>query len=126
MEEKKIYTYSYSAAENNEIKRIREKYEPKSKEISKIEQLRKLDESVSKSSAIISITIGIIGTLLFGAGMSFIMVWADTLFGAGIVIGGIGILIAASAYPVYQAVLDKKRKKIAPMILSLSDEILKK
>lgn len=126
MEDKKIYTYSYSAAENNEIKRIREKYEPKSKEVSKIEQLRKLDQSVYNAATTVSLIIGIVGTLLFGTGMSFIMVWADTLFGVGIVIGGIGILIAASAYPVYQAVLDKKRKKIAPMILSLTDEILKK
>lgn len=126
MEDKKIYTYSYSAAENNEIKRIREIYEPKSKEVSKIEQLRKLDQSVYNAATTVSLIIGIVGTLLFGTGMSFIMVWADTLFGVGIVIGGIGILIAASAYPVYQAVLDKKRKKIAPMILSLTDEILKK
>lgn len=126
MENKKVYTYSYSAAENNEIKRIREKYEPKSTELSKIEQLRKLDNSVSQSSTIIAITIGIIGTLLFGTGMSFIMVWADTLFGAGIVIGGLGILTAASAYPVYQSVLEKKRKKIAPMILSLTDELIQR
>ncbi len=126
MENNKTFSYTYSTAENKEIENIRQKYEVKSQEHSKLEQLRGLDKSVSNSSAIIAITIGIIGALLFGTGMSFIMVWADTLFAAGIVIGGFGILIAASAYPVYQAVLAKKRKKIAPTILSLTDELLKK
>lgn len=126
MENNKTFSYTYSTSENKEIKSIREKYETKTQELSKLEQLRRLDKSVSESSAIIAMTIGIIGALLFGTGMSFIMVWADTLFAAGIVIGGFGILIAASAYPVYQAVIAKKRKKIAPTILSLTDELLKK
>lgn len=125
MEEKKVYTYSYSAAENNEIKKIREKYEPKNEEISKLEQLRRLDGSVYKSATIASLVLGIIGTLLLGMGMSCVMVWGDNLFALGVIIGILGILIIAAAYPVYQIIVEKKRKKIAPMILSLTDEIMK-
>ena len=44
---KNVFSYTYSASQNNEIKRIREKYLPK--EETKLEQLHRLDESTSPS-----------------------------------------------------------------------------
>lgn len=45
-DDEKKFTYTYSAAEQEEVKKIRQKYlRP---EENKMEQLRKLDESVTK------------------------------------------------------------------------------
>lgn len=125
MNEKKKYSYSYSAQENKEIRRIREKYsEPDEKE-TKLEQLRRLDESVNKSAMTVSLTVGIIGALILGLGMSCIMVWADKLFVPGIILGIIGIVVSVLAYPVYKTKSEKKRKEIAPLIIKLTDELMK-
>ncbi|MGN0573545.1 MAG: hypothetical protein ACI4IX_06360 [Acutalibacteraceae bacterium] len=123
--DKEKNTYLYSAAENKEIKRIREKYETPEKKDSKMEQLRKLDASVHNAAVASSLAVGIIGALILGFGMSCALVWSDKMFVAGIIFGIIGIIIAAFAYPVYKAVTEKKRKEVAPLILELTDELLK-
>ena len=43
----------------------------------------------------------------------------------GIVVGLVGMVPVALAYPIYDRVLKKQRKKIAPEILRLTDELLK-
>jgi hypothetical protein len=43
----------------------------------------------------------------------------------GIIIGLIGGIIAALAYPIYNAIIKAKRRKIAPEIIRLTDELLK-
>lgn len=125
MENKKTNTYSYSSSENEEIKRIREKYEFRGERNSKMERLRKLDESVRITATMVSISVGVIGLLLFGFGLSCVLVWADSLSAAGIVFGAIGIILIAMALPVYNMVENKKMKKIAPEIIRLTDELMK-
>lgn len=123
MEDKKKFTYIYSSAENNEIKQIREKYAGENE--SKVEQLRKLDKSVNDAAAAASLVTGIIGMLILGFGLSCVLVWNDSMFIPGIVIGIIGIIILSFAYPAYRVVATVRRKKIAPMIIKLADEIMK-
>lgn len=125
MENKKTNTYSYSAAENSEIMRIREKYEFRGERNLKIEQLRKLDRSVRKAASAISISIGVIGIFLLGFGLSCVLVWKESMFAEGIAVGVIGIVTIISALPVYNIVEKKKRKKVAPEIIKLTDELLK-
>lgn len=125
MNEKKKYSYSYSAQENKEIKRIREKYTEPSERETKLEQLRRLDESVTKSAMAVSLTVGILGALILGFGMSCIMVWSENMFVPGIIFGIIGIVISVLAYPIYKIKTEKKRKEIAPLILKLTDELIK-
>lgn len=122
MENKDIFSYTYSAKQQEEIKKIREKYVPK--ETDKMEQLRRLDASVTKKSTIISLIVGIIGALILGTGMSMCMVWAD-LFIPGILVGIIGIAAVSMAYPLYSYITKKERKKITPEILRLTDELMK-
>ena len=124
MNEKKKYSYSYSAQENNEVKRIREKYTEPSEREMKLEQLRRLDESVTKTAIAVSLTVGIIGALILGFGMSCVMVWSEKMLVQGIILGIIGIIISASAYPIYKITAEKKRKEIAPLILKLTDELI--
>lgn len=124
MEEKKeTFTYNYSASQQAEIRKIREKYIPK--EETKIEQLRRLDESTTKSGMIVSLTVGIISTLVMGFGMCCTMVWTESLFIPGIVIGVIGMAGIAAAYPLYLHITKKRREKVAPEIMRLTDELMK-
>lgn len=83
--ENKSFSYTYSANQKNEIKQIREKYMPK--EADKMEQLRRLDQSVTQKAMMYSLSAGITGALVMGFGMCCAMVWKGSLFIPGIIIG---------------------------------------
>ena len=126
MEEKKeTFNYTYSAAQQEEIKSIREKYMRPTPEEDKMERLRRLDASVTRLGTIVSLMVGIISALILGIGMCCTMVWAETFFIPGIFIGVIGIAGVIAAYPVYDYITKKQREKLAPEILRLSDELIK-
>lgn len=127
-ENKETFRYTYSAKEQEEIRRIREKYAQP--EDDKMEQLRKLHGSASRKAQTRSITIGVIGALLLGTGMSLFMTELSQLLGGaalfvGIPVGIVGIGLVALAYPVYNRTLTRERQRIAPEILRLTDELLK-
>lgn len=122
-ENREGFSYTYSAEEQQELKRIREKYLPK--EENKMEQLRSLDSKATGKATMIAIIIGVIGALLLGVGMCCTMVWQGKWFVPGILVGIIGIGIVAIAYPVYNKTLKTEREKIAPEVLRLTEELLK-
>lgn len=117
------FQYSYSAKQKGEIQRIRSKYEAPKED--KIAYLRRLDEGVTRKGTMISILLGIIGTLIMGTGMSCILVLGQEWFVPGIIIGIIGIFLLAVAYPVYGYITKKEREKITPEVLRLTEELLK-
>lgn len=116
------FRFTYSAKEQEEIKKIRQKYIP---ENNKMDLLRRLDKSVTQNGTVYAIALGIIGSLLLGIGMCCTMVWSAVWFLPGIAIGIIGIGIMAVAYPAYNYITKKEREKIAPEILRLTDELMK-
>lgn len=120
-EKKNSFEYEYSAGQELEIAKIRAKYLPK--EESKMETLRKLDKSVERPGMITGIALGVIGCLVLGTGMSCVMVWTDSLFVVGIVVGIIGLLMVALAYPLYACITKKQKEKLAPQILALTEEL---
>lgn len=127
------FEYTYSAAQREEAEKIRKKYvQP---EQTKMDVLRQLDRSASRKAQRKAITVGVIGSLLMGIGMSLTMTDLGQILGLswngydvsmllGIVIGLVGIVQVALAYPVYDRALKKARKRIAPEILRLTDELL--
>lgn len=119
---KESFNYTYSAKQQEEIRKIREKYAPK--EADKMEQLRRLDAGVTQKGTAISLVVGVIGALVLGVGMCCCMVWTD-LFILGIAVGIIGIAAVSAAYPLYNYVTKKEREKIAPEIIRLTDELMK-
>lgn len=121
-QEKEKFSYTYSAKEQEEVNRIRKKYVA---EDNKLEQLRRLDAGVTEKATAVSIIVGVIGALVLGVGMCCAMVWQGMWFIPGIVIGLAGMAVVAMAYPIYQKVLKKERKKIAPEIIRLTDELIK-
>ena len=116
------FSFTYSAKEQEEIKKIRQKYLPKE---DKMEQLRSLDKNVTKKGTIYSIALGVAGILLLGIGMSCTMVFEAKWFAFGIIAGLTGIVIMTIAYPIYNYVIKREREKIAPEILKLTDELMK-
>lgn len=137
MEEKnknETFSFSYSAKEQKEIQTIRSKYAPPAPANDKeqmMERLRALDGAVARKASAISLTMGIIGALLLGLGMSLITTNLSVTIGIddpmipGIIIGLLGIGVASLSYPVYTAVTRRERARIAPEILHLTDELLK-
>lgn len=121
--EHEAFRYTYSAKEQEEVKKIRQKYIPK--EADKMEQLRKLDQSVTRKGTTASLAVGIVGALLLGIGMCCAMVWMGQWFIPGIIIGLVGIAVVSLAYPLYQRITKKEREKIAPEIMRLTDELMK-
>lgn len=116
------FEYTYSAKQREEILKIRQKYLPK--EENKLEQLRRLDESVTTKGTVVSLILGIISTLVFGIGLSCCLVWTSTLLIPGILIGAVGIVGIAMAYPVYERITAKERQRLAPEILRLTEELM--
>ncbi|MBE6675885.1 MAG: hypothetical protein E7594_03485 [Ruminococcaceae bacterium] len=123
------FIYTYSAKDQSEIDRIRQKYTTNPKD-DKIKRLHDLDASVHSRASAASIAVGTVGALIMGAGMSIVMTEFGQFFGlgaytspVGIAIGVVGLAIAICAYPLYRTVSERRRKKIAPEILSLLDEL---
>ena len=128
MENKEGFNFTYSAAQQQEVENIRKKYLPKEED--KMEQLRKLHAIPTQKAQAASLAVGIIGALIMGTGMSLAMTDIGAALGSlamviGIVIGIVGMVLVALAYPLYNRVLKKQREKLAPAILRLSDELLK-
>ncbi len=129
-ENKETFTYTYSAQQQEEIQKIRQKYLPAEKgEVDQMERLRTLDRGVTKKASVAALTVGIISALVMGFGMSLVMTDLSDMVGVtrplipGIIIGAVGMLGVIAAWPLYQRITAKERKRIAPEILRLVDEL---
>ena len=124
------FSYTYTAAEKKEVNSIRKKYLPH--EETKLERLRRLDESVTRKGTVVALIIGIVGALIAGFGMSLIMTDIAASLDStlsmvlGIILGFVGIGIALTAYPTYGFITKRTRERLAPEILRLADELLQK
>ena len=131
--DKETFSYTYSAKEQAEIQKIRDKYEKPTAEEDKMTQLRRLDASVHSKATAVALVLGIIGALIMGCGMSLIMTDIGAILGApsnlamliGVPIGIVGMVLVCLAYPVYNRKVKKEREKIAPEIIRLTDELMK-
>ena len=133
-QEKSGFTYTYSAKEQAELKRIRDKYTAPTEVEDKMARLRRLDASVTNTAQAVALVFGVIGTLILGFGMSLIMtelaeslgIPGDAAMVIGIAVGVVGGVLASLAYPIYNAIVKAKRKKLAPEIIRLTDDLLLK
>lgn len=127
------FSYTYSAKEQAELKRIRDKYTAPTETEDKMARLRRLDASVTNTAQAVALVFGVIGTLILGFGMSLCMTDIGEILGSyrdmamviGILIGVVGGILASLAYPIYNAIVKSKRKKLAPEIIRLTDELMK-
>ena len=127
------FSYTYSAKEQAELKRIRDKYTKPTEVEDKMARLRRLDASVTNTAQAVALVFGVAGALILGFGMSLIMTDLSEILGTyqtialplGIVIGIVGGALASLAYPIYNAIVKAKRKQLAPEIIRLADELMK-
>ena len=132
-QEKGGFTYTYSAGEQAELRRIRNKYTAPAEVEDKMTRLRRLDASVTDTAQAVALVFGVIGTLILGLGMSLIMtelaeglgLSEDSAMVVGVIIGIVGGILAGLAYPIYNAIVKARRKKLAPEIIRLTDELMR-
>lgn len=124
--ERPSFEYTYSAAQRKEIERIRSEYLTTTPEASALEELKRLDKATRRPGMIVSIIMGIVGTLVMGGGMSIVMVAETQYMPVGILLGIVGIIIALLAFPADRLITKRQRQKNAPSIVALSDRLLDK
>lgn len=128
MENNEKYEYTYSApteAERKTAEEIRRRYCPIEKKETQIVRLKKLDERVRSIPMMVGLTLGIIGTLIFGGGMAIVLEKLCKYYLlVGASLSAVGLIPIALAYPVYCKVAKKCKNKYGHEILRLSEEIL--
>ena len=128
--DKETFSYTYSAKEQAEIQKIRDKYEKPTAEEDKMTQLRRLDASVHSKATAVALVLGIIGALIMGCGMSLVMTDVASLLGLGdmtvpgIAVGVVGMVLAIVNYPIYKGILNSRKKKYSEQVIALSNKIL--
>lgn len=124
----KKFDYNYTAPtqeERKEIEALRNKYLPEEKrEMGNLEKLRFLDKKAHAFPTLLGITLGVVGTLIFGLGLTLILQWGLLLWGSLVAV--IGLIPLALAYPIYKKSLQKRKEKYSEEILSLSNDLLTK
>ena len=120
------FNYTYAAPtdkERREIQAVREQYLPQPEHgEDAFTRLKRLDKKVQNTPLAFSLTLGIVGTLIFGLGLSLILEFNMRLL--GVVIAIVGLIPLALAYPVHNFILKKYKTKYRAEILELSAKLL--
>lgn len=110
------------------IERIRASYEER--KTTKLDELKALDKKVKRPAKIFSYVFGTLSSLVLGTGMSLAMKVIGTNLSfalpLGIGVGVLGILLLSVNYPIYKAILNRRKKKYEKQIIQLSDSLLNK
>lgn len=99
------------------------------KEATELDALRALDAKVKRPAQIFSYIFGGLGAIVMGGGMSLVMTDIGATLGIestmipGIVIGIVGMAMALVNYPLYNRILDIRRKKYAQQVIEMSERI---
>ena len=104
------------------VEKIRTNY--LTKQPSKLDELKALDKRAKRPAEIFAYTYGTVGSLVLGTGMCLAMKVIGNAMALGIGVGLLGIALCLSTYPIYKAILSKRKKKYSKQIFELSDSIL--
>ncbi|MGN1078133.1 MAG: hypothetical protein ACI4ST_06415 [Candidatus Gallimonas sp.] len=123
MSDKFNYTYTApTVEERREIEDIRKEYLPPENVSGTLERLRALDKKAKTPALAAGITLGVVGSLILGLGMSMALEWDMIVRGS--VVGVAGLAILAIAYPVWKFLIRRGKKKYGKEILNLSEQLL--
>lgn len=110
------------------VQKIRTQYTEK--QHTELDALKALDAKVKKPANVFAYTYGSISAVIMGSGMSLVMTDIGAAIGLasamvpGIAIGILGLAMTLSTYPIYKKILNSRKKKYAPEILKLSDNLM--
>lgn len=114
-------SYTYSAAQHAEVRRIYDKYASGNED--KMAKLRRLDKSVTRVGTITAAAVGIVGALALCLGMDYFFRRSNfSMIGLLIALAGLAAVLAAS--PLYKAITARYRKKLSPEIITLCKELM--
>ena len=108
--------------------RIRKQYV--AKETTELDTLRELDAKVKRPASAFAYSFGSFSAIIMGAGMSLIMTDIGAYLGIvdtmipGIAIGVVGMFMAIINYPIYRAILKRRKEAYKDEILALSNRII--
>ena len=108
--------------------KIKDRYTEK--QVTELDKLRELDAKVKRPANVFAYVFGSISALIMGAGMSLIMTNIGDTIGVsepllpGIIIGGVGLIMALINYPLYNGIVSSRKKKYGAKIIELSDKIM--
>ena len=128
MNNEQNFDFTYNAPEQQEVLQIRNKYLPK--EESKLDALRALDAKVKRPANLFAYVFGAFSAIVMGAGMSLVMTDIGAVLGLqntmviGICTGVLGLAMALLTYPIYKAILKRRKNKYGAKILQLSEELM--
>lgn len=111
------------------VQKIRSQYTEK--QHTELDELKELDKKVKKPAVVFAYTLGSVGAIIMGAGMSLVMTDMGAAFGIssmvpGIIIGIVGMVIAIVNYPIYKNILFKRKAAYSKQILELSEKLMNK
>ena len=111
------------------VQKIRTQYTEK--QHTGLDALKELDAKVKRPANVFAYTYGAVSAVVMGAGMSLVMTDIGAIIGLasamvpGIAIGVVGMGMALTTYPIHKRMLAARKKKYAPEIMKLSDQIMK-
>ena len=106
------------------IERIRASYTEK--ETTQLDKLKSLDKKVKRPAQIFAYVYGSLSSLVLGTGMCLAMKVIGNSMALGIGIGLAGIALTLTTYPIFKAILKRRKNKYAKQIFELSDSLLNK
>lgn len=110
------------------VQRIRTQYTEK--EHTELDALKALDRRVKKPAQCFAYSFGALSALVMGSGMSLVMTDLGATLGLsnaflpGLIVGIVGLAMAAVTCPIYKRILSSRRKRFAPEIIALSNRIM--
>ena len=113
MANEKRATYRYTADEQREMDRLRQRYSVDA-EANNLSDMRDADRRVTRRATIRAVVFGVAGMLVFGTGLSMVLAWK--WMAPGIIIGCCGIAVMASMPAIYERLLRRERGKAAAEI----------
>lgn len=97
----------------------------KKKEITKLDELKKLDKIAKSGANTFAYIFGSVGSLVLGFGMCVAM---EIILGGfmwlGIIVGLLGIFMVTINYFIYKKILENSKNKYASEIIRLSNELI--
>lgn len=103
------------------LKKIREKYAETGKN-DKIDELRMLENKITRQASLAGIGTGLSGTVLLAIGLTLVLTLGNYVAGIPLGVAGIGLMASATSF--HKIILKKLQKKNAAKIIDLADKLL--
>ena len=109
IKETEQFRYSYKAPSKRELRHSALKDHGDASPACINDELKELDKKINKTPSAIAVTVGVIGTLIFGAGLA--MCLSMDMLVAGSIVGLFGMAIMLCNYPLYYFIRERQKKK---------------